>query len=356
MRVIPPLEVTDARLTSSTVPDAVAATYDGATNYGVGDLAGAATTYGNPQSVFRSLQTPNTGNTQVEGAFWTFAGLVYPVWSGSSSAAIGGIVTDLATNSLYESLVASNNFALDNVADDIAKWKYIGKTNRFRMFDYSRSEPTITGQTLTIVFAAGKRMNAMGLKGMKANAFDITVTSVLGGGTVRTASGSLNTRDTQTWSDYFFGEFGTIPSLAYFDIPPYTDAIVTITLTSTSSPVEIGAIVFGTFVFIGRTIQSTSSDVLNFSTVERDEDGNAILTPRRNVPKSRQQVLCAKSNVNKVIDVREKLNATPALWYGLADSTDGYFDAVTILGIYKAFEINTDTPLDAIVSLELEEV
>lgn len=352
MRVIPPLEVTAARLTSSTVPDAVAATYSGATPYALGDLAGAATTYGNPQSVFRSLQAANTGNAQIEGLFWTFAGLVYPVWSGASSAAIGGIVTELATDSLYESLVAANNFLLT----DATKWKYIGKTNKNRMFDYSRSEPTVTGRTLTIVFAAGKRINSIGIKGMKANAFDITVTSVLGGGTVYTESGSLNTRDTQTWSDYFFGEFGTIPSLAYFDIPPFTDAIVTITLTSTSSPVEIGAVVFGTFVFIGRTIQSTSSDVLNFSRIDRDEDGNAILTPRRNVPKSRQQVLCKKLNVNKVIDVREKLNGTPALWYGLADSTDGYFDAVTILGIYKAFEINTDTPLDAIVSLVLEEV
>jgi len=356
MRVIPPIEVTDARLTSSTVPDAVAATYNGATNYAVDDLAGAATTYGNPQSVFRSLQTPNTGNTQVEGAFWTFAGLVYPVWSGASSAAIGGIVTELATNSLYESLVAANNFALDNVADDITKWKYIGKTNRFRMFDYSRSQQSVTGLSLTVVFAAGKRINAIGLKGVSANAYSITVTSVGGGGTVYSDSGSLNLRETLTWSDYFFGEFTTQKSLAYFDIPPFTDAIVTITLTSTSGSTKLGAVVFGTFVYIGKTIQTTSSDILNFSTIERDLDGNAILTPRRNVPKSRQAVLCEKANVNKVILLREDLNATPALWYGLADAANGYFDATSILGIYKAFEINTDYPNQAMVNLELEEV
>jgi len=206
------------------------------------------------------------------------------------------------------------------------------------------------------VFTAGKRINAIGLKGMKANAYSLSVSSVAGGGTVYSDSGSLNTRDTATWSDYFFGEFGTIPSLAYFDVPPFTDNIVTITLTSTSSPVQVGAVVYGTFVYIGRTIQATSSDILNFSTISRDLDGNAILEPRRNVPKSRQQVLCPKTNVNKVIKLRDDLNATPALWYGLADSADGYFDAVSILGIYKAFEINTDTPLDAIVSLELEEV
>ena len=352
MRVIPPIEVTDARLTSSDVAEDVAATYAGGTTYAEGALAGAATTYGNAQSVYRSLQGGNTGNAQEEGAWWTFVGLVYPIYAGGSSAAIGGIVTELATHSLYESLVAANNFALT----DETKWKYIGKTNRFRMFDYSRSQQSVTGLSLTAVFAAGKRINSIGLKGIQANAYSITVTSVGGGGTVYSDSGSLNLRETLTWSDYFFDEFTTQKSLAYFDIPPFTDAIVTITLTSTSGSTKLGAVVFGTFVYIGKTIQTTSSDILNFSTIERDLDGNAILTPRRNVPKSRQAVLCEKANVNKVILLREDLNATPALWYGLADSANGYFDATSILGIYKAFEINTDTPLDAIVSLELEEV
>jgi len=353
MRVIPPIEVTDARLTSSDVAEDVAATYAGGTTYAEGALAGAATTYGNAQSVYRSLQGGNTGNAQEEGAWWTFVGLVYPIYAGGSSAAIGGIVTELATHSLYESLVAGNT---GNALTDTVSWKYIGKTNKWRVFDYSRSEPTVTGRSLTIVFTAGKRINAIGLKGMKANAYSLSVSSVIGGGVVYTSSGTLNNRTTQTWSDYFFGVFTNQESIAFFDVPPFTDNIVTITLTSTSSPVQVGAVVYGTFVYIGRTIQTTSSDILNFSTIVRDVDGNAILTPRRNVPKSRQAVLCEKANVNKVILLRDDLNATPALWYGLADAADGYFDATSILGIYKAFEINTDYPTQAMVNLELEEV
>jgi len=352
MRVIPPIEITAGRLTSSTVPDAVAATYDGATNYSVDALAGAATTYGNPQSVFRSLQTPNTGNAQVEGAFWTFAGLVYPVWSGASSADLGGIVTELATNSLYESLVASNNFALT----DATKWKYIGKTNRFRMFDYSRSQQSVSGLSLTVVLTPGKRINSIGLKGILANAYTITVTSVLGGGTVYSSTGSLNLRETTTWSEYFFGEFSTQQSLVFFNIPPYTDLIVTINLTATSGATKLGAVVIGSFVYIGETLNSAASDILNFSTISRDEDGNAILTQRRNVPKSRQTVVAEKSAVDKIRKLRDDLNAVPALWYGLADATDGYFESVSILGIYKAFEINVQNHDQAIVNLELEEV
>ena len=353
MQVIPPIEITDARLTSSTVPEAVAATYSGATTYAAGDLAGAAPTYGSPQTVWRSLQSGNTGNAQTEGVWWTNAGIVYPVYNSGSSCGIGGIVTDLATHSLYESLVASNT---GNALSDDTKWKYIGKTNRFRMFDYTRSQKTSSPGSVTVVITPGKRINSIVLRGIAANAYDITVTSAGGGGTVYSDSGTLNTRITQSWSDYFFGEFSTKPSLVYFDVPPYTDAVSTITLTASSGNAEVGAVGVGTSVYIGSTLQNASSDVLNFSTVDRDLDGNAIMERRRNVPKSRQMVLVDKSNVDRTRKLRDDLNAVPAFWYGLADSTDGYFGAVSILGFYRGFEIDTEMPERAMANIELEEV
>lgn len=353
MQVIPPVLITDAKLTSSTIPEAVAATYSGATPYGVGDLAGAASVYGSPQTVWRSKQAANTGNAQVEGAWWTEAGIVYPVYNSGSSCGIGGIVTDLANHDLYESLIASNT---GHAPSDTDSWKYIGKTNRWRMFDYTRSEKSSVPLQMTIVFAPGKRINSFALAGMVANSYSLTITSVTGGGTVYSKSGSLNTRNTQTWSDYFFGEFGTMPSTVYFDIPPYSDCIVTLVLTATSGNVQLGAIVVGTYVYLGATQYTSSSDVLNFSTIDRDIDGNAILTQRRNVPKTRSTVWCNKNKVNKAIEVREHLNATPAIWYGIDDQTDGYFEALSILGIYKGFEINVDMPENAILSIELEQI
>ena len=355
MQVIPPIEITDARLTSSTVPEEVAPAYAGGTTYAQGELVGLAPVYGSPQTVWRSLQSSNTGNSLAEGVWWTNAGIVYPVYTGASCS-IGAIVTDLATHSLYESLVDTNTFALNDAADDIKKWKYIGKTNRFRMFDYTRNQKTSAPLSLTVVLAPNKRVNSIAMSGLVANSFDLTVTSVGGGGTVYSESGSLNTRLTTTWSEYLFGEFGTKPSLVYFDIPPYTDCVITLALNATSGNAQIGSIGVGTFIYVGETEQSTSSDVLNYSTVDRDLDGNAILIQRRNVPKSRQRVRCNKGNVNKILKLREDLNASAAFWYGLDDASHGYFEAVAILGFYRGFEIDTAYPDQAIVNIELEEV
>jgi hypothetical protein len=353
MQVIPPLEITDSILTSSTVPEEVAATYSGGTTYADGALAGLVSVYGSPQTVWRSLQASNTGNAQTEGVWWTEAGNVYPVYNSGSSCGIGGIVTDLATHSLYESLVVSNT---GNALTDTDSWKFLGRTNKFKMFNYSRNLKTSVPSSLTVILTPGKRINSLGLKGMVANSYSFSASSVSGGGEVYSSSGSLNTRVTATWSDYFFGEFTTQPSLNFFDIPLFSDIVLTLTLTSTSGNASIGAMVIGSFVYLGETESTAASDILNFSTVDRDIDGNAILVPRRNVPKSRQRVLTSKALVDKAISLREELNAKPALWYGLDDETNGYFEASSILGFYRGFEIDMSLPNQALITIELEEV
>jgi len=356
MQVIPPIEINDDRLTSTDIPEVVASTYSSGTTYVEGDLRGLAPVYGSPQVVWKSKQGGNLNKTLEEGDWWTNRGEVYSEHDTGSSCGIGGIVNDIATHSLYESLVVSNNFPLDDVADEITKWKYIGKTNRWRPLDYTRSQRSVTPLSVTYVITPGKRINSLALENIKANSFSISISSPSNGGEVWARSGSLNTRITTSFSDYFFGVFGTKPSLVYFDIPLYSDLVITITLEATSGNVEVGAIMAGTFVYLGETEQSTSSDTLNFSTIDRDLDGNAILVRRRNIPKSRQTVFCRKSNVDKVVQLRDELNATPALWYGLKDSSDGYFGVTSSFGIYKGFQIDTSFPNHAVISLELEDV
>lgn len=341
-------------LTNSTVQEAVAATYSGVTVYALGALAGPAIVYGASQTIWRSLQAGNTGNAQVEGAWWTNAGVVYAPYSSGSSCNTGGIVQDNTSHLMYRSLVDSNT---GNALSDATKWELIGPTNRWAMFDYVRSTASTVPLTLTVVWTPGQRVNSLGLAGIVANSYSFTVTSVIGGGTVYSSSGSLNTRETLGWYDYFFGEFSTQESLAFFDIPPYSDAIFTLTLTATTGNVSLGACVFGIYVYVGETQYEAVSDVLNFSQIERDEDtGEATLIATPSVPKTMQRVHCEKARVNKARQVRKDLNGVPAFWYGVAESSDGYFEILSILGIYNQFSIDVSYPETAVITLELEEI
>jgi hypothetical protein len=350
MKVIPPLEITS--VTSSTVPEEVAATYNAGTTYAINALVGLAASHGLPQTVWRSKQNGNVGQALADGAWWQNAGTVYRIYDSGHNYDMGDIVTDLANHNLYQALTDHTNEPLS----DTTNWKYIGKTNRFRLFDYTRNNRTSVPLEFTVVFAPGKRIDSICLDGIQANSYTVTVTSVLGGGTVFTSTGSLNTRIVRTWYEHLTVPFTTQKSLNFFNIPPYTDCVVTVTLTATSGNAELAALGVGRFVEMGRTQYGAVSDILNFSSVERDEDGNAIMTKRRNIPKSRQTVFCEKTDVDKIMETRDLLNAEPAFWYGIDDATDGYFESVSMLGFYRDFNINVSYPENAVVSFELERV
>lgn len=384
MRALIPLEITDARLTSSTVaePGVGETTWTSGATFAAQDRAilGSPTstvtmTIASPCVVsWASNGLPNgtpvvftttgalpTGLTAstiyyvVNRAAGTFQVAATPggaaiVTTGSQS---GTHTATAFVHRVYESLVAANT-GNHPAIDDGTKWIDVGPTSRWAMFDLDRNTATTGPSPLTVVITPGVRVDAIALVGLVADSVTITVTS--GGPTVYTATIDLNRREVLDWYDYFFATFATAPSLARFDIPPYTNAIFTITATRSSGSASIGGVVLGTSVYMGEAEATAQSGALNFSTIARDDYGNSVLTRRRSVPKINARLYSDKSLVNRLRDLRAATNAVPTLWSLLEDDDEDYFEAGLILGIYKAFEIGLDHPETVITNLELEEV
>lgn len=351
MKVIPPIAITDAKLTSSTVYETVPTAYDAGTTYADGDIVSVAGS-NNSHTVYESLQGGNTGNTPASSPLWWVSrGVVYGAYNAGTAYVVGDYAQDNTNHILYLKLTNGTGDALT----DTTKWQNVGPTNRWAMFDLLRSTQTSVPNELTVVVTPGVRCDAFAITGIEAASYTLTVTSASYGGTVYTSTGTLSKRNTRRWYEYFFGSFSYKGSVAFFNIPPYTDAVYTLTLTGTST-VRCGAFVLGMHTDIGKTIYTPVSDVLNFSTVARDDDGIATLTARRNVPKTRQQVIIERAKVDRARKLRDELNASPAIWFGIDDGASGYYDALTILGIYKEFSIAMDQPEQATITLELEEI
>lgn len=356
MNVIPPLEITNARFTSSTAVETAPAAYAGGTTYALAATVSVAGSAG-LLSCYESLQNGNTGHTPASSpTWWKPLGDTYQVYSGATTYALADYVIDATNHLVYESLASSN---LGNALTDTTKWLEIGPTNKWAMFDFLRNTATVVPHTksLVAVIAPGVRVNSIAVLGLVANSISIVVTSVGGGGTVYTYTADLNTREVGDWYDYFFEPFSTQPSVVLFDLPPYTDAVITVTIGATSGNIECAACVVGTFEYIGAIQYEAEADVLNFSSVTRDfAGGTNQMIQRRNVPKTIQQIYLDKSLVNRVRNLREALNATPAVWSGLDDATEDYFESYLILGFYKRFSINAKSYSQAVISLELEEI
>lgn len=261
----------------------------------------------------------------------------------------------VATHRVYEALA---DLASSVVSPDLApeEWLDIGPTNRWAMFALDRSTQTVLASPLIVTIAPGKRVDAFALTGLSAT--NLLVEMEVGASPVYSYDEDLITRDTTTWSGYFFGEFGTTPSTVKFDLPPYVAGEITITITNTAGDAKCAACVIGNSFDIGSAELGAESLALNFSEIEREFDGSlATLIQRRTVPKTTQNILLPKADVNKTRVLRGRLNAMPAVWSTLDDNNeDGYFEALLILGVYKEWTINMAHPEHAQITLEVEEI
>jgi hypothetical protein len=268
-KLIRPVTVTDSILTSSTIPEQVAATYSGGTTYAAGDLAGAASTYGAAQTVWRSLQAGNTGNAQVEGVWWTLAGTVSPVYASGSSCNIGGIVTDLATHTLYESLVNSNT---GNALSDATKWKNIGATNRWKMFDGSYQTQSTALNSFSLVLTPGEIVNSLALLNVEGTS--ATVTQSVSG---YSSTVVLVRHDVLNWFDWYYEVPIRTGDAVFTDIPPYPASTLTIEVVNTGDTAKCGTMVVGKSRTLGLTEWEFSRSINDYSRAVEDANGTVEL-------------------------------------------------------------------------------
>lgn len=351
MKCIPPMTVTPAILTTPPAAEPWApAAYAGGTAYAAGDIAAVAADY----AIYESLAAGNLGNTpNVSPTWWRVIATTEDAYNGATTYPLGA--TASSAHRIYQSLQAGN--VGHSPLTSPSWWLDVGATNRWRAFDLLRNTQTIVASPLVAVITPGLRIDAIALLGMVADTYRVQVSSVLGGGVVYDSGvQSLSSRLVQGWYDYFFAAFTTKPSTALFDLPPYSDCVITVTLTRVSGNVYLGSLVVGSQVYVGIVEYEPVSDVLNFSTITRDTFGNSVLVPRRNVPKTTQQVWTRVGAVDGLLRLRDALNAEPAVWSGLDDQTQGFFGALLILGIYKVFRPVLKKGNWTLFDLELEEV
>jgi hypothetical protein len=283
-------------------------------------------------------------------------------YNAGTTYAVDAQVVDPATHRKYQSL-QGGNVGKPLPVYPITKndwWFDIGVTNQRAMFDLERNTQTVGidqpdgSSKIVVTFAPGERVNTIAVLGMEADS--ITVTATSSGMPVYSATEDLRVREVLDHYMYAYKPFSTRPSFVRFDMPPFSNIVITVTVKKNTSGVKCGSVVVGTYAYVGATQRDAESDALNFSTIDRDAFGKASLVRKRSVPKTVQRLYLAKARVNDVAAIRLQLNAIPALWTGLDDGTDGYFDILLILGIYKKFTINTTHPQTAIINLELEEI
>lgn len=270
------------------------------------------------------------------------------VWVSGTTYALGDQVIVISEHKVYERVVAGAGTVSPQL--DLTNWVEIGPTNKWAMFDTFRNTASTSTSVTTVSIAPGQRINAIAIMG--AHVSSITVTVVVGADTVYTHTADMISRDVVDYYDYFFDEFSFQQSLLLLDIPPVRLGTVNISFSEGS----VSSIVLGTQEYLGYTQRGHTNEALNFSLAERDDFGGVTLVQRRSIPKTTQTIIVAKKDIPTLLRIREQLKASPAVWSGLSNTSEGYFNALLILGIYTSISLTLDLPEYAKCTIDLEEI
>jgi hypothetical protein len=313
----------------------------------------------------RVIPPINTDGFTIADTMLTSSGAAEPgagetAWNSGTAYAVGNTVYLASTHRRYEARTAhtNKNPALATIDTPSADWQDIGPTNRWAMFDTLRNTATLfTGGAGVVEITPGGRVDSVGVAGLED--VDTALVEYIRSGVTVYSSGtiSLRYRYVTNFYEFCFAPFQYREEFALFDVPPFTDGKVRLTLTRASGgDLSVGAVIVGMNEYIGRGQHGADDDATNFSRIDRTFDGTAQITRRRNVPKNTITLVVDKLKVPRVRQVRDDLNAVPALFIGLDDDQDGYYASLFKLGIYKQWRLTLGNSNHALATLEVEEL
>lgn len=279
-----------------------------------------------------------------------------PVWVSAATHVVGDRRHRITTHRIYECIQGhSGRTAFPEV--DAAYWREVEATQRWKMFDRLRTVPTVHASPLTVELSPGARCNAWFVTGVAAD--QLTVSMIDGTTTVYSKTLSMARRNTQSWSDYFFGSFDPVRIALDDGMPMIATAMIRFEFTSSTGTVSVGKCMVGRSVSLGSTEVGADLDAENYSQITRsDIDGTVTnLVQRRNVPRNAMTVWFDPDDVDILLSVRESLAATPAMWSAMGNRRDNpYFSSLSVFGFYERFRITADGLTAGRISLEIKEL
>ena len=277
-------------------------------------------------------------------------------WDATVSYALGEQVTRPNFHMIYENILAGINATPPEIDSRLAvptRWVRKRANNKYAMFDTLRNN-TSTSNFIDFTISPSQRVTSFYANRLQGSRFIITMT--LNGQEIYRFEQNLEQRLVLSWFDYFFKPFEPPLRIVKFDMPPFFGTVVRVQIVSNNGIAALGSFVIGQHVYMGEVTYGAVISDLNFSRIDRNFDGSLELLQRRSVSKIRGQIYAEKSETNKLRELKQKINAIPAVFSGLDDKdADLYFDGLLMLGVYKVFDISLETPTHSVIDFEIEE-
>jgi len=260
----------------------------------------------------------------------------YPPWNSSTAYRVGDRC--LCNRRIYEALVAHSGVDPAGSATNPATWLDLGMDNRWRMFDDKVGTQTRQTGGIAVALQPNAVINALALFNLQGSTVTVTMTDPVEGEVYRRTL-SLVDAGVNRWYDWFFAPIGRHTDLVLPDLPAYGTAQLSVTVDNAGDPAACGHLVVGTQVELGVALYGTSVGITDYSRKDVDDFGNAIVVERAYSKRAEFDLRVDTAQVATVQRLLASLRARPVVWIGEAS-----YEATLIFGFFKDFSISISGP------------
>lgn len=350
MKLIRPIEVTDAVLASSNVPETVPSVWASGTTYAAGatvSVAGAANAF----DVYQSLQASNVGHAPASSpTWWEKLCTLYGAWASGTSYNLGDFVTRTTTNvhSVYQSAVASN-VGHDPLTDTGTNWTLVGSDNRWAMFDAVVQSQATRADQIAVTLNVPGRIDTVALLNIAGISARVTLTDAVEGVVYDETRNLVSSSGITDWYGYFFEPIERLTDCLFDDLPPYAAPTLAVTISETGQTVACGVMIAGLSRDLGGTQYGAQTGITDYSVKQADDFGNYQIVKRAFANRATFQVWVDNGLVDAAQRLLASYRATPTLYVG-----DDDYAATMVFGFYKDFTLTISYPDVSVLAIELE--
>lgn len=277
----------------------------------------------------------------------------YPGWNAATAYALGSRVMRVTKHMIYERVLAGTTATPPE--SDPVNWLAVRATNRWAMFDGQVGTATTAAESITVVLAPG-RVNSLAL--LQVDASTVSIALVANGQTVYQASLDLDSGNAVgDWYQYFYEPIyqqdavviTDLLDAALMNVPAYSNGVLTVTLSRVGGTVSLGMLVVGMYAKLGDMEYDASVSIRDYSRKEVDAFGNYKLQPLEFSKRMSGTVRVRAATVDNVTRILSQYRATNLVWIGATQ-----YSCLIVYGFISDWKMTIKNAVESTFSAEIE--
>ncbi len=365
MIIIEPITITDAILTSSDVTEAdypawsatevctpglfrIVTTGDHSIYEAmIGTSATVTTTIAAPAVITWTAHGQATGTEMVwktTGALPTgfVAGTTY-YWlpltadTGNLAATLGGAaITTTGSQSGVHTLATNLNQApAANLTGLLPLWRYVSKTNRWKMFDSLNNSQTENADAITLELDPVLLATGFYAGNCDIDTWTYTVEDAVEGVVYSETQSTVISNSGSSFWNWGFRRIQRKTIAVSVLLPPYASATHSITFSKPGGIAKVGQCCIGPWVDIGLSQYGLGTDIKDYSTVRFNTDGTSETTERGYSKRMNVDIELPNTDIDWVQSLLAQRKQTNVVWLG---TTNDILESTCLYGRYSSFK------------------